>query len=121
MRLIAALIACCFISYTPAFAGDFKDCMKQFKVPAKTFEQGMKNIDHCMNVVVLHPANPRPMSPERKAEWLSSMGIPSTERYRDSQEYKDYEFKAWEADQDYKREVESINRDYNLRRSGVLP
>ena len=40
---------------------------------------------------------------------------------RDSPEYKDYEFRAWEIDQENKREIEAINRDYNLRRSGLLP
>ena len=32
-----------------------------------------------------------------------------------------YEFKAWEANEDYKRDIEAINRDYDLRRTGVLP
>jgi hypothetical protein len=32
-----------------------------------------------------------------------------------------YEFKTWEANEDYSRDVEAINRDYDLRRAGVLP
>jgi hypothetical protein len=32
-----------------------------------------------------------------------------------------YEFQDWKANEDYKREVGAINRNYDLRRSGVLP
>lgn len=44
-----------------------------------------------------------------------------TNTYRDSPEYKDYELKAWLIDQETKREIEANNRNYDLRRSGVLP
>src|ERR1043166_4426748 len=45
----------------------------------------------------------------------------STNTYRDSAEYKDYELRAWQVDQDTKREIEAVNRNYQLRRSGLLP
>lgn len=46
---------------------------------------------------------------------------PKTNTYRDNPDYKAYEFQVWQSEQDAAREVEAINRDYNLRRSGVLP
>jgi len=32
-----------------------------------------------------------------------------------------YEFQAWKANEDYKRDVDAINREYDLRRSSILP
>ncbi|WP_363739532.1 hypothetical protein [Sphingobium sp. LMA1-1-1.1] len=104
MRIVALLIA-----------GLFTTCV----APAMAEEYTKEELQPWVKCIASYrPDKPRPdcsrLYPTRE--------LPkSTSTYRDSPEYRDYEFQTWKANEDYNRELEAINRDYELRRAGVLP
>jgi len=88
----------------PAYAGTydeaaFKKCIMAITVKESSTSSGLdRAIERC------------------DRDYLSKDG---KQTFRPDSSY--YEFKTWEANEDYKRDVEAINRDYDLRQAGVLP
>lgn len=107
--LVTGLLMACS---TQAIAKDYllQACFAEGPKPnGKNFAQGMAWIDHCLEEMYKRGAE------EAEATRSNNSG------YRNSPDGSYYDFQAWKANEDYKRDVEAINRDYNLRRTGVLP
>ena len=112
MRTTALLITGLLMGSTPAMAKDYllQACFAEGPKPnGKNFAQGMAWIDHCLEEMYKRGAEEAEAKPSNNSS------------YRNSPDSSYYDFQAWKANEDYKRDVEAINRDYDLRRSGVLP
>jgi hypothetical protein len=111
MRITALLVTSLLTVAAPAIGQTpYLDCMKG--LPKET-EKDKANIN------AIFAYNERFIAFVDKCQKNYINHQDTKEDYQPDHNY--YEFKAWEANEDYKRDIEAINRDYDLRRTGVLP
>jgi hypothetical protein len=112
MRINLAIVAALLSVSAPAMAqksgGDiFRECYEPtLNNKRATYQQQQQAVAYCYE----------------KASGQPYKDMPRTKpSYEDDPIWQQYQFDKWKAREDFNNDVESINRDYRLRRSGLLP
>lgn len=100
--LVAGLLMSCSVPVHAEYAS-YSDCLKRH--PERTVDEMLKKTRYCLTLY--------------KKPTLAD--LKPVKSYRDTPEWQQYEMDRFEAREEASREIEAINRDYKLRRSGVLP